>query len=712
MCGIAGIIRTDGRPVRAAVLADMAARLDPRRPDDAGGLWLAPDGAAGLVARPRAVIDHAGSHQPTAGEDGAVWVVFDGELYGVAALRAALAQRGHRFASAGDAEVLVHLYEDEGPAMLERLSGQFALAVWDTRRRRLLLARDRLGQKPLTWWHGPAGLAFASEPAALLAWPEVPRRLDVRCLGAYLRFGYVPAPGTALAGVRKMPPAHCLTFDAGAGRLDGPRRWWDIPRGPPRHGVPLAAWCDAVRDVLGQAVRDRLVADVPPAVLLSGGLDSSIVTALAAEAAGAPIRTFTARFDEAGWDEGAQARAVAHRLGTRHTEVRVRPACIETLETLVRHHGEPVADSSSLAMAHLLGAVRPAATVALSGDGGDESFGGYPRHGALAVSERLPAAVRAILGPLGRLLPARAGRRSAWNAARRFLSALDAAPLERYLAWRSLFGRAPGAGVRAPDKGVSAPDKGVLAPDGSRGSVSLEARAPGAGVLAPDGSRGSVSLEARAPGKGVRAPDKGVLAPDGSRGSVSLDALLAPDVAREALADDPVARWRGLARGLDDRPWADRAMAIDLQDYLPDDCLAKVHVASMAHGLEVRSPLLDHRVVELARQIPWDVTWRRRPGRLPEGKRVLRAAFADRLPKRIIGRGKMGFGVPVGRWLAGPYAEWARARLLDPGARTRDLLQRKTVGRLLAEHTARRADHGDRLWALLALELWMRAFGL
>ena len=656
MCGIAGIIRTDGRPVRAAVLADMAARLDPRRPDDAGGLWLAPDGAAGLVARPRAVIDHAGSHQPTAGEDGAVWVVFDGELYGVAALRAALAQRGHRFASAGDAEVLVHLYEDEGPAMLERLSGQFALAVWDTRRRRLLLARDRLGQKPLTWWHGPAGLAFASEPAALLAWPEVPRRLDVRCLGAYLRFGYVPAPGTALAGVRKMPPAHCLTFDAGAGRLDGPRRWWDIPRGPPRHGVPLAAWCDAVRDVLDQAVRDRLVADVPPAVLLSGGLDSSIVTALAAEAAGAPIRTFTARFDEAGWDEGAQARAVAHRLGTRHTEVRVRPACIETLETLVRHHGEPVADSSSLAMAHLLGAVRPSATVALSGDGGDESFGGYPRHGALAVSERLPAAVRAILGPLGRLLPARAGRRSAWNAARRFLSALDAAPLERYLAWRSLFGRAPGAGVRAPDKGV--------------------------------------------------------LAPDGSRGSVSLDALLAPDVAREALADDPVARWRGLARGLDDRPWADRAMAIDLQDYLPDDCLAKVHVASMAHGLEVRSPLLDHRVVELARQIPWDVTWRRRPGRLPEGKRVLRAAFADRLPKRIIGRGKMGFGVPVGRWLAGPYAEWARARLLDPGARTRDLLQRKTVGRLLAEHTARRADHGDRLWALLALELWMRAFGL
>ena len=639
MCGIAGIIRTDGRPVREDVLERMADALAHRGPDEAGR-WRAADGTVGLVCRRLAVIDPAGSHQPMANEDGSVRVVFNGEIVNFAGLRERLAGRGHRFASAGDTEVLVHLYEDEGPAMLDRLQGMFALAAWDAPRRRLLLARDRLGQKPLYGWRGPAGLAFASEPAALLAWPQVPRRLDPACLGPYLRFGYVPAPATAFDGVFKVPPAHYLVFDTASGRLDGPRRWWDIPRDPPRAGVPLGDWCAEVREALGRSVRARLVADVPLGVLLSGGLDSSIVAALAAEAAGGPLRTFTARFDEAGWDESPYARAVADRIGARHTEVRVRPRCVETLETLVRRHGEPFADSSGLAVYHLAEAVRGEVTVALSGDGGDESFGGYPRHAALAVSERLPAAVRAVLGPLGRRLPGRPGRKGLWNAGRRFLGALDAPPLARYLAWRSLFGSTAG----------------------------------------------------------------------NDREPTSLAGLLAPDVARDALAADPLARWRDLVRGLQARPWPDRAMAIDLLDYLPNDCLAKVDTASMAHGLEVRSPMLDHRVVELARHMPWDVKWRRRPGRLPMGKRVLRAAFAGALPPAVRRRGKMGFGVPVGRWLAGEYAEWARARLLDPAARTANLFRRETVARLLSDHTARRADHGERLWALVTLELWMQAF--
>ena len=677
MCGIAGIIRTDGRPVDGDVLGRMADLLAHRGPDEQG-LWTSADRAVGLAARRLAVIDPPGSHQPMANEDGSVRAVFNGEIFNFRDLRRRLARAGHRFASAGDTEVLVHLYEDEGPAMLGRLDGMFALAVWDARRRRLLLARDRLGQKPLYWWHGRAGLVFASEAAALVACPQVPRRLDRRALGPFLRFGYVPAPATGFEGVFKLPPAHCLVFDAADGRLDGPRRWWDIPRGPVPKGpggragaaIRPAEWRERVRAALDEAVRERLVADVPLGVLLSGGLDSSIIATLAAAHTPGPLRTFTARFDEPGWDESPYARMVAERLGARHTEVRIAPRCIETLEALVRRHGEPFADSSALAVYHLARQVRRDATVVLSGDGGDESFGGYPRHAALALSQRMPSPLRRALALVGRRMPPRAGRKSTWNAARRFLADLDAEPLERYLAWRSLFG--------APAESTK------------RGPYGPRLRGAGAFGAARTGC---------ASGCRVREP-------------ASLADVLTPDAAREALADDPLARWRDLVRGLDDRPWTDRAMAIDLQDYLPNDCLAKVDTASMAHALEVRSPMLDHHVVTLARGMPQTMKWRRRAGRPPEGKRVLREAFANDLPPEVLRRGKMGFGVPVSRWLATDYADWARGVLLDPGARSRGLVRREAAEALLDAHVARRADHGERIWALLCLELWMQAFGL
>jgi len=681
MCGIAGIIRTDGRPVDGDVLGRMADSLAHRGPDEQG-LWTGPRRTVGLAARRLAVIDPAGSHQPMANEDGSVRAVFNGEIYNFRDLRHRLARAGHRFASAGDTEVLVHLYEDEGPAMLEHLDGMFALAVWDARRRRLLLARDRLGQKPLCWWHGRAGLVFASEPAALVACPQVPRRLDRRAVGPFLRFGYVPAPATGFEGVFKLPPAHALVFDAAEGHLDGPRRWWDIPRGPTASLRP-AEWRERTRAALDEAVRRRLVADVPLGVLLSGGVDSSIIAALAAGHVDGPLRTFTARFDEPGWDESAYARAVAERLGARHTEVRVAPRCVETLEALLRRHGEPFADSSSLAVYHLAREVRRDVTVVLSGDGGDESFGGYPRHAALAASERMPAPLRRAAALVGRRMPPRAGRKTAWNAARRFLAALDAEPLERYLAWRSLFGPA------------------------AEGSQSVLAGATDCSQSVGSGRAHGLASKPwhpPVPGSPPTSADRW--------GPTALRALLTPEAARDTLADDPLARWRELARGLEDRPWTDRAMAIDLQDYLPNDCLAKVDIASMAHALEVRSPMLDHAVVALARRMPLAMKWRRRALRPPQGKRVLREAFADALPAEVLRRGKMGFGVPVSRWLAGDCADWAQGVLLDAGARSRGLVRREAAEALLAAHAARRADHGERIWALLCLELWMRAFGL
>jgi asparagine synthase (glutamine-hydrolysing) len=285
-------------------------------------------------------------------------------------------------------------------------------------------------------------------------------------------------------------------------------------------------------------------------------------------------------------------------------------------------------------MYYLAREARRQVTVALSGDGGDESFGGYPRHAALAMSEGMGPRGRRLLARLGRRMAPRAGRKSRWNAARRFLTTLDLDPLPRYLAWRSLF---------------SAED---------------------------------------------------------------LAALATPEFAAAALADDPLTAWRGAIAGLESRPWVDRAMAIDLADYLPNDCLAKVDVASMRHSLEVRSPMLDHRVVELARRMPADLKWRRRLGRLPQGKAVLREAFARDLPASILRRGKMGFGVPVSRWLATEHADWMRGILLDRRTLARGLTRRGFVEEMIAAHTALRADYGEPLWALVCLELWFRAFGV
>jgi len=665
MSGIAGIIRTDGRPVAREDLARMARALAHRGPDGEG-LWLEPGaGRAGLAARHLALGDPAGARQPVSSEDGSVWLVADGAIYNARDLRADLAARGHALATAGDLETLVHLYEEHGPDLLDRLVGAFALAVWDGPRGRLLLARDRLGQAPLYWWRGAGALVFASEAAALLECPEVPRRPDPRALGAFLRFGYVAAPATGFAGVQKLPPAHYLVFDAATGRLDGPRRWWDIPRGPAESGRPAAEWRERLLAALAEAVRLQRAADVPVGMFLSGGIDSSALVALAAEQATEPLRTFTVSFGAPGWDETAYARAVAAAFGTRHTEVPVGPASLDALEDLVRRQGEPFADSSAVAVYHLARAARREVAIALSGDGGDELLGGYSRHAALIASERLPRTLRRVLAALGRRLPPGAGRKSRWNAARRFLAPLDLDPLRRYLAWRMQFSEA------------------------------------------------------------------------------DLAALLAPDFAREALADDPLDAWRQALRGLDARPWVDRAMAIDLADYLPYDGLPKVDAAASAHGLAVRSPFLDHRVVELARRMPADLKWRRRCCRMPQGKAILRDILADRkrargpplpdqtwqagsvspsrvagtkgdlaggVPVAVLARGKMGFGVPVSDWLAGERAPWMRGILLDPAAQARGLFAPAGVARLIDDHTQRRADHGERLWALVCLELWFRAF--
>jgi len=438
MCGIAGVLHFDGAPVERALLERMGAALCHRGPD-AEGVFLdaAAAPAVGFVHRRLSIIDLSpDANQPLGGEDGRVQVMLNGEVYNFAALRAELEGR-HRFRSRGDTEVLAHAHEEQGDAMVARLDGMFAFALWDAGRRRLLLARDHFGKKPLYYWHDRRRLVFASEVKALLA-AGVPAVLNEAALPEYLALGYVPTPRSLFAGVLKLPPASTLAADAQG--VQEPAEFWDLcfPRAGSARRIGLADAADELRVLLREAVRKRLVADVPLGMLLSGGLDSGIVAALAARELGG-LRTFTVGFEgPAFFDERPYARRLAEHIGARHHDSVVRPQAAALLETLLSHHDEPFGDSSALPTYLVAREARREVTVALNGDGGDEAFAGYQRLHAAALAEALPRLARAVLGGAARLLPAASRHRRVRQARR--LAAGAALPLaERIFAWSTYF---------------------------------------------------------------------------------------------------------------------------------------------------------------------------------------------------------------------------------------------------------------------------------
>jgi len=376
MCGIAGVAyAARERPVEADLLDALAGALAHRGPDGHGS-WSEP--GAGLAHRRLAVIDRSpAARQPLANEDGSVHLVFNGEIYNYRELRTELAERGHRLASASDAEVIVHLYEEIGDRLLERIEGMFAFGLWDARRRRLLLARDRVGEKPLKYARLADGsLLFASELKALLASGLVPRERDPVAIDDFLSLGFVPAPRSGFAHVRKLPAGHKLVWHDGALATS---RYWSLDfRAKPRR--TRQEWSEAVRGEVQRAVARRLVADVPVGAFLSGGIDSSIVVACMAQASPRPVQTFSIGIDDAEHDESAWAQRVAEHCATEHHEFRVRAADAKLLPELARLFEEPYADPSALPTWLLAREARRHVTVALTGDGGDEGFAGYERY--------------------------------------------------------------------------------------------------------------------------------------------------------------------------------------------------------------------------------------------------------------------------------------------------------------------------------------------
>ena len=423
MCGIAGLYSPAGTP-NAELIDAMRAAIVQRGPDEGSTDAF---GRCVLGHQRLRVIDLDTGYQPVANEGGDVVAVFNGEIYNFRALREEL--RGHEVRGTGDTPILPHLYEESGPQFVKRLHGMFALALWDGPRERLVLARDRLGKKPLLWTRLPDGtFAFASELKALLRLPDLPREVDLGAVDSYLALQYVPANGTALRGIRNVPPGHVLVVEGATERLE---RYWELE--PAEQSSSDDEWLERVRATVGEAVRKRLVADVPLGALLSGGIDSSIVVALMAQQSCDPVRTFTVGFSDARYDERAYARAVAEQYGTVHDELTITEDVAATLPRFVRAFDEPLGDEAAFPTFLIAEQARRHVTVALGGDGGDEAFAGYERYIAHGLAARVPGVAARTGAAAVRLVPsARREPRSTLFRAARFLDVAGSPPGERY----------------------------------------------------------------------------------------------------------------------------------------------------------------------------------------------------------------------------------------------------------------------------------------
>ena len=432
MCGIAGF--TGARPDTPGLIEGMAAALEHRGPDDEG-FFAGPD--VSLAIRRLSIIDVHGGKQPYRTESGAVTAVFNGEIYGFSDLRRDLERRGHRFATRADGEVIVHAYEEYGTDFLRHIDGMFAIALWDQSRKTLVLARDRLGKKPLhVATHADGTLSFASEPQSLLVDPRVSREVDPDAVAHFLQFGYVPAPWSAFRGAEKLAPGTALIW-----RPDGieRHRYWSLDYDP-KLAIGHAEALEELDRRIGEAVRSRLVSDVPLGAFLSGGIDSSLVVAHMQDARDDPVRTFSIGFADSRYDERPHAAAVARALGTdHHDEVIQADDLLAVLPMLVRHYGEPYADSSMIPTYYLARMTSAHVTVALTGDGGDELLAGYDRHAAARYSslfDRLPEPVRRPMIAAGlRMVRAGAEEKALGHKVFRLLRSLELDPGERYADW-------------------------------------------------------------------------------------------------------------------------------------------------------------------------------------------------------------------------------------------------------------------------------------
>ncbi len=436
MCGIVGIVRNDTSDVDQALVARMCAAIRHRGPDEDGFYF---DGAVGLGMRRLSIIDLKSGQQPIHNQDRTAWIVFNGEIYNYRELRQQLEDLGHTFYTNSDTEAIVHAYDQYGADCPKYLRGMFAFAIWDSRTRELFLARDRVGKKPLLYAQVNGQMIFGSEFSALLLHPDISRDIDAEALHHYLSFMCVPAPLTAYRAIRKLEPGHSLRWRAGEIKIE---RYWQ-PDFSKKIEISEQEAGERTIEILRDAVKVRLMSEVPLGAFLSGGIDSSAVVALMSEESSTPVKTFSIGFEEQDFSELHHARRVAEHVGADHHEFIVRPDALEVLPLLVEHYGEPYADSSAIPTYYVARETRKHVTVALNGDGGGESFAGYERYAAMRLAERyhrIPALLReTVVRQAIELIPSSETKRSRIRDVKRFIQAASLPKVERYLRWVSVF---------------------------------------------------------------------------------------------------------------------------------------------------------------------------------------------------------------------------------------------------------------------------------
>jgi asparagine synthase (glutamine-hydrolysing) len=655
MCGIWGIVTNGG--IDEASFENAGHALAHRGPDDSGiyiNSKLRTQNSELRVALGHtrlSIIDlSANAHQPMSNEDGSIWITYNGEIYNFKEIQPILKQKGHIFKSHSDTEVIIHAYEEWGEDCLSRLSGMFAFAIWDEKKQKLFLARDRIGKKPLFYYWDGKLFVFASELQALLAL-NIPRSVDFSAIHQYLTYQYITAPKSAFKNIFKLPPAHYLILENGNIRI---RRYWDIdfskkikvinenypsptplPQGEGVRGrvenvfLNERELAENVFEKLKESVRGRLISDVPFGAFLSGGVDSSIVVALMSRLIKKPIKTFSIGFEEDTYNELPYARQIAKLFKTDHKEFIVKFDALNTLPGLVRHYGEPFADSSALPTYYLSKMTSEFVKVALSGDGGDESFAGYDRYYALKLMRwfrHIPKTVRILSLKTLNIMGEPDGK-SKVKRLKRFIQGSLYSDNQEYFQWTTAFSR---------DNMDSLYSQSMLE------------------ILKKENPH---------------------------------DYLI--NLFEHSTADNIV----------------EKAMDADIHSYLPFDLLVKVDIASMANSLEVRCPFLDHKFMEFAASIPVEYKLN---GKIK--KYILKKAFRDLIPDNILKRKKAGFGVPLCRWFRHDLKDYISDILLSQQALKRGYFKPDAVRTILSEHISGRVDNSCKLWTLLMLELWHREF--
>lgn len=625
MCGIVGFVNANARSANREILENMNRCIVHRGPDEDG--FFVKENVA-LAMRRLAIIDLKGGQQPIFNEDRTKAIVFNGEIYNFQELKKDLEESGHKFYTNCDTEVIVHLYDEYGADFVQHLRGMFAFAIWDEVDKSLFIARDRVGKKPLLYSHKPNGdLVFGSEFTALLSHPDISREVDFDAIDSYLSFLCVPAPQTAFKQIRKLEPAHWLRWKDG--KIET-RRYW-LPDFSKKIKISEEEAIEETTRIVREAVKMRLISEVPLGAFLSGGVDSSTVVALMAQESDKPVKTFSIGFEEQDFSELKYAKIVADHVGAEYNEFIVKPNALEILPELVEHYGEPYADSSAIPTYYVSKETRNFVTVALNGDGGDESFAGYERHAAMKIAElyhRVPAFARKLFveKPIG-LIPTSELKKSRVRDAKRFLQAASLPKTERYFRWMSTFNRDAKKEIYTKEFSEK-----VSAQNASSFLDQWFEKANGSGIL-------------------------------------------------------------------------DATLLTDQMTYLPNDLLVKVDIASMAVSLEARSPFLDHKVIEFAASLPENLKMKGF-----ETKSLLKKVAAKLVPKEVIYRRKMGFGVPIGNWFRGEMKGFVRDVLLSEKSLKRGIVKPEMLEKYVNEHTNAEKDHTFQIWTLLMLELWFQKF--